>query len=68
MQAADVLAPRVDVNDHVTVQPRDQRPRLGAREGSARYFELGEVGVLDCGQPPEPDTLAEAAAPFCATE
>jgi hypothetical protein len=36
--------------------------------GSARYFELGEAGVLDCGKPTEPDTLAEAAAPFCATE
>lgn len=36
--------------------------------GSARYFELGEAGVLDCGKPAEPGTLAEAAAESCTTE
>jgi hypothetical protein len=36
--------------------------------GSARYFTLGEAGVLDCDKPAEPGTLAEAAADFCATE
>ncbi len=36
--------------------------------GSARYFDLGEAGVVDCGKPAEPGTLAEAAAESCATE
>jgi hypothetical protein len=36
--------------------------------GSARYFELGEAGVLDCGKPAEPGTLAEAAAESCTSE
>ena len=36
--------------------------------GSARYFTLGEAGVLDCNKAAEPGTLAEAAADFCATE
>ena len=36
--------------------------------GSARYFDLGEAGVLDCGKAAEPGTLAEAAADFCAPE
>jgi hypothetical protein len=36
--------------------------------GSARYFDLGEAGILDCGKPTEPGTLAEAAAESCAIE
>ena len=36
--------------------------------GSARYFTLGEAGVLDCAKPAEPGTLAEAATEFCTTE
>jgi hypothetical protein len=36
--------------------------------GSARYFTLGEAGVLDCDQPADPGTMAEAATEFCATE
>ena len=36
--------------------------------GSARYFDLGEAGVLDCAKPAEPGTLADAAADFCAPE
>lgn len=36
--------------------------------GSARYFTLGEAGLLRCGKPAEPGTLAEAAAEFCATD
>jgi hypothetical protein len=36
--------------------------------GSARYFTLGEAGVLDCDKPAEPGTLAEAATEFCTTE
>jgi hypothetical protein len=36
--------------------------------GTARYFTLGEAGILYCDKPAEPGTLAEAAVDFCATE
>jgi hypothetical protein len=35
--------------------------------GSARYFTLGEAGVLDCELSAEPGTLAEVAADSCTT-
>lgn len=36
--------------------------------GSARYFDLGEAGVLDCGKPAKPGRLAQEAAESCTIE
>ena len=36
--------------------------------GSARYFTLGEAGVLDCDKPTQPGTLTAAAADLCTTD